>query len=258
MQITIHIDGGARGNPGPAATGVVIQSVEPAFTLHEGGYFLGKATNNVAEYQGLIRGLELAVDLGATDARIFSDSELMVRQIRGEYKVKSPDLKPLYEHAQRLLLQIDLWQIQHVYRTENKRADELVNMAIDAKRDVVVVSASDFLSADRNPHLVIRRPLSTTSQQVVPKASITRPSSDVPGVLRWTATLASDDRDGCPAPNCLAGKPYSFTATTPQGLCVHAAKAALDNGPLVKADDHETTSETKCSRCGVIVKLEKL
>lgn len=258
MQITIHIDGGARGNPGPAATGVVIQSVEPAYTIHEGGYFLGKATNNVAEYQGLIRGLEVAIDLGATDVRILSDSELMVRQIMGEYRVKSSDLKPLYEHAQRLLLQIDLWQIQHVYRTENKRADELVNMAIDAKRDVVVVSASDFLSRDRNPHLAIRRPLSAASQQVVTKAPIPRPSSDVPGVLRWTATLASDDRNGCPAPNCLAGRPYSFTATTPPGLCVHAAKAALDNGPLVKADNHDAASETRCSRCGVIVRLEKL
>jgi ribonuclease HI len=144
MQITIHIDGGARGNPGPAATGVVIQSVDPACTLHEAGYFLGRATNNVAEYQGLIRGLELAVELGATDASIFSDSELMVRQVMGRYRVKSPDLKPLFEKVQRLLPRLNRWRIGHVYREENKRADELVNMAIDAKRDVVVASASDF------------------------------------------------------------------------------------------------------------------
>lgn len=257
MQLTIHIDGGARGNPGPAATGVVIQSADPAFTVHEAGYFLGRATNNVAEYKGLIRGLELAVELGAIDVRVFSDSELMVRQIMGEYKVKSPDLKPLYEHAQRLLLQIDLWQIQHVYRTENKRADELVNMAIDAKRDVVVASARDFLKGDRKPRLAITRPLGASPPREAISKPAPPPSGDVPGVPRWTATLASDDRDGCPAANCRAGRPYSFAATTPPGLCVHAAQAALEDGPLEWADGHAATGEAKCGRCGVMVKIEK-
>ena len=126
----------------------MIESVEPAFVLHEAGYFLGRGTNNFAEYSGLIKALELAVALRAGEASIFSDSELMVKQILGEYRVKSPDLKPLYERATALLLKIDLWRIKHVYRQENSRADGLANKAMDAKRDVIVTSAKDFLHVE--------------------------------------------------------------------------------------------------------------
>jgi len=145
MNLTIHIDGGARGNPGPAAAGVVLVTADdrPAI-LHEAGYFLGHTTNNVAEYSGLLRALELTVPLRPHHVNIFSDSELMVRQLTGQYRVKSPDLKPLYAKATAMLVKLDGWKINHVYREENKRADELANMAMDAKRDVIVSSLSDF------------------------------------------------------------------------------------------------------------------
>ena len=137
MNLIIYTDGGSRGNPGPAAAGVVIRDGDSDKIIHEAGYFLGKTTNNVAEYQGLIRALEYAQQLGAKRVQVFTDSELMVKQITGEYRVKSPDLKPLAEKAQSILLRIDLWQIKHIRREKNTHADALANKAMDARRDVV-------------------------------------------------------------------------------------------------------------------------
>ncbi len=136
LSLIIHIDGGARGNPGPAAAGVVIQNAQNSQYLHEAGYFLGRTTNNVAEYQGLLHGLKNAADLGAESVQIHSDSELMVRQINGEYRVKSAHLRPLHDEAQSLLNHFAHWTIQHVCREQNKLADDLANRAIDAQNDV--------------------------------------------------------------------------------------------------------------------------
>lgn len=148
MSLTIHIDGGSRGNPGPAAAAVVIHREGRTKPIHEAGYFLGKATNNVAEYQGLLRALQIAAKLPRNQIKIKSDSELMVRQLTGQYKVKSDDLRPLFEEAQMMLLNFDTWSIKHVLRDKNKRADELANMALDAGRDVVVVDAITSRSED--------------------------------------------------------------------------------------------------------------
>ena len=136
MHCTIHIDGGARGNPGPAGVGVVVQDTANDKYLHEAGYFLGEATNNVAEYRGLIRGLQVANELGATRILVVSDSELMVKQINGQYRVKAAHLKPLYQEAVGLLGRFGKWQMTHTLRENNKLADQLANRAMDAAADV--------------------------------------------------------------------------------------------------------------------------
>jgi ribonuclease HI len=125
-----HIDGGARGNPGPAGYGVVIQdeSGRRVATLSE---YLGHQTNNFAEYQGLIAALEYAVEHGPKALSVISDSELMVRQIKGIYKVKNPTLKDLHARAKDLIAQLDWFSIRHALREHNQEADRLANEAMD-------------------------------------------------------------------------------------------------------------------------------
>lgn len=136
MHLTIHTDGGARGNPGPAAAGVTITDADSGDAVHEAGYFLDITTNNVAEYTGLVRGLEKAAELGADRVTVYSDSELMVRQIHGQYRVKSEGLKPLHRQVMTLLSGFEGWEINHVRRESNQRADQLANAAMDAETDV--------------------------------------------------------------------------------------------------------------------------
>jgi ribonuclease HI len=129
---SINIDGAARGNPGPAAYAYVI-SAEGAPAIEDAGC-LGRATNNVAEYTALVRALERAAQLKATRVHIRSDSELLVKQMTGEYRVKNPQLRPLYEEATRLRSRFDLVSFTHVRREQNKRADELCNAALDGEK----------------------------------------------------------------------------------------------------------------------------
>lgn len=126
----MHVDGGARGNPGPAAIGVVISAADGTL-LDEVAERIGVATNNVAEYRALLRGLERAADLGATELDLVNDSELVARQLTGQYKVKHPAMKPLYEEAMRTLRRFESWRIRSVPRSENAQADLLVNQALD-------------------------------------------------------------------------------------------------------------------------------
>lgn len=127
----LYVDGAARGNPGEAGIGVVIK--EGGKVLLEVGAYIGSATNNVAEYMALIRGLEEALLLGKVDVRVTSDSELMVKQINGEYRVKNEGLKPLYLHAKELIAKFKGFEIVHALREENKHADELANRGIDER-----------------------------------------------------------------------------------------------------------------------------
>jgi ribonuclease HI len=133
--LTLHFDGGSRGNPGPAGIGVVLFD-EDGDPLYELGEFLGRCTSNVAEYTALLRGLDAAKKLGAKKVLIKADSELVVRQINGIYKVKSPDLKPLFQRAVALMKDIGDVTISHVYREGNARADELANLAMDAMKKI--------------------------------------------------------------------------------------------------------------------------
>lgn len=141
--LTLQFDGGSRGNPGPAGIGVVIRAQDgtPLVTL---GRFIGRATNNVAEYTALITGLEEAKKLGARKIRILGDSELIVKQMRGEYRVKSTDLRHLYEKAQDLMAEFSPATIDHNYRESNALADRLANLAMDRKRDVTDAGADDL------------------------------------------------------------------------------------------------------------------
>jgi probable phosphoglycerate mutase len=129
--IAVHIDGGSRGNPGPAAYAVVVES-EDGRPLQSFSQYIGRATNNTAEYRALIAALEYAVEHNYARVRVQSDSELLVRQIEGHYKVKSEDLRPLYERALPLIAQMKQFRIEHVRREQNREADRLVNLALDA------------------------------------------------------------------------------------------------------------------------------
>ena len=128
--LVADIDGGARGNPGPAGYGAVIkdQSGSKVAALSK---YLGRQTNNSAEYNGLLAALEYALQNGRKALKVISDSELLVKQIRGQYKVNSPALQQLHRRAQELIRQLDWFSIQHVLRAQNREADELANLAMD-------------------------------------------------------------------------------------------------------------------------------
>lgn len=132
LACRLHTDGAARGNPGEAGAGIVLYDADNR-ELAARSTYLGRCTNNVAEYQALILGLETARDIGCAELNIFLDSELVVRQIQGSYRVKSVDLKPLHARAVELLAGFRRWSIRHVARSENRRADELANRGIDEK-----------------------------------------------------------------------------------------------------------------------------
>lgn len=132
FAVIANIDGGARGNPGPAAYGVVVRNAKGEI-LVELGEYLGSTTNNVAEYSGLLAALDWVVKEKHASVKVFSDSELLVRQMRGQYKVKSPDLKPLYDRAQALVRQLQHFAIEHVRRESNREADRVVNEVLDRK-----------------------------------------------------------------------------------------------------------------------------
>jgi ribonuclease HI len=133
-RITVNVDGGARGNPGPAAIGVVLRDGSGQ-VLEEVGETIGEATNNVAEYKALLRGIELAAAQGAEELDLIGDSELVVRQVEGKYKVKNAGIKPLHEAVKKALRDFDSWSIRHVRRAENADADRLVNQALDGVLD---------------------------------------------------------------------------------------------------------------------------
>jgi tryptophan 2,3-dioxygenase len=132
VQVVVHVDGGARGNPGPAAAAAVV-STPDGRALDQASVTLGHATNNVAEYRALLLGLERAKALGATEVELVNDSELVARQVSGDYKVRSADLRPLYERALAELRGFDGWTIRSVPRAQNAQADALVNRALDGE-----------------------------------------------------------------------------------------------------------------------------
>lgn len=129
-RLTVNVDGGARGNPGPAAIGVVVRD-DAGEVLEEHGERIGRATNNVAEYRALLRGIELAAAHGAGELELVGDSELIVRQVEGRYKVKDATMRELHTEVKRLLAEFDNWSIRHVRREHNAEADRLVNEALD-------------------------------------------------------------------------------------------------------------------------------
>ncbi len=129
-KLVVNVDGGARGNPGPAAIAAVVRSADGE-VLEERGERIGRATNNVAEYRALLLGIERAAALGASELELVGDSELIVRQVKGDYKVKDPNLRRLHAEVAQALRPFERWSIRHVRREQNADADRLVNLALD-------------------------------------------------------------------------------------------------------------------------------
>ncbi|MGH9599053.1 MAG: ribonuclease HI family protein [Terracidiphilus sp.] len=127
---TAHCDGGSRGNPGPSGYGAVIEDSEGKVVARLSDY-LGRQTNNYAEYSGLLAVLQWAVEQGARRLRVVSDSELMVKQMKGQYKVNNPGLRPLWEEARRRAARLDRFEMRHTLRGGNREADRLANDAMD-------------------------------------------------------------------------------------------------------------------------------
>jgi ribonuclease HI len=129
-KLVVNVDGGARGNPGPAAIAAVVTTPEGEI-VDRTGEAIGRATNNVAEYRALLLGIERARALGAREVELVGDSELVVKQVKGEYRVKDAGLKPLHAQVRAALADFDRWSIRHVRRERNAEADRLVNETLD-------------------------------------------------------------------------------------------------------------------------------
>jgi probable phosphoglycerate mutase len=178
--VIAHCDGGARGNPGPAGYGALLQD-EAGVVLAELSEFLGNRTNNYAEYSGLLGCLQWALDHGHRRLRAISDSELMVKQIQGKYKVNSPDLRPLWEEARRRIAQLDRFEISHALRHKNKAADQLANDAMDrgTKRQGTPAESVQTPPSRISSAAAI---LSSNSRNETPKGAIS--ANSIPPMLR--------------------------------------------------------------------------
>lgn len=136
MQLIVEFDGGSRGNPGPAGFGCVVRAADDGTAVATHGRFIGNATNNVAEYKGLIFGLEKAAELGGREVLVRGDSQLVIKQMLGQYRVKNEGLKPLFAEAKAAADKFDRVLYEHKLRDQNKLADKLANLAMDRKGDV--------------------------------------------------------------------------------------------------------------------------
>jgi ribonuclease HI len=156
VKLVVHVDGGSRGNPGPAAAAAVV-SAPDGNVLDEASVTLGHTTNNVAEYRGLLLGLERARERGATEVDVINDSELVAKQVNGEYKVKSPDMAALHQQALEALEGFESWSIRSVPRAQNAAADALVNRALDGEAPAEGTEYATYLLID--DLLELQRPL---------------------------------------------------------------------------------------------------
>jgi ribonuclease HI len=206
--ITLQFDGGSRGNPGPAGVGVVLSAADgtPLVTL---GRFIGRATNNVAEYKGLITALEQAKTLGARRIVVRGDSELIIKQMRGEYRVKNPDLRVLYDQAKALIAQFEQAKIEHNYRESNELADKLANLAMDRRRDVTDVMETSGRGAESAAGRVAEtgpggdaglRP--AAKRGPVSKVSVSGSAGSGDGVDGAAGAAAKGARFSCPRCGC--------------------------------------------------------
>lgn len=156
--IIAFCDGGSRGNPGPAGYGVLIEDLDGQ-KLAELSEYLGKTTNNVAEYSALLGALEWALREGRSRLRVVADSELLVKQIQGRYKVSSADLRPLYEEAKRRIARLDAFRIEHVLRGKNQKADRLANAAMDRGMGKIPGRPGSAASAPKPKHEAAAQPV---------------------------------------------------------------------------------------------------
>lgn len=259
-MLIIHIDGGSRGNPGPAGAGVTIHD-ERGRRLHESAHFFSRLTNNEAEYQALLHALRRAARFEPPAVRIRSDSELLVRQITGEYRIKSPRLAPLVHEAQKLLLRLPRWSIEHIAREWNQRADELANLAMDRAANVLVFDVDDMAADTAAPAAAGPDPAASrdrlrggrTEQPSETPAAAPADSDPHPAhgpVHVRVNVIRAPSADACPAGG-LAAETLRIGAQLPAGLCVHAAHALLPTILAVQAADpgEAVTIPTMTVRC---------
>jgi ribonuclease HI len=200
--IVAYCDGGSRGNPGPSGYGVSIEDTagHPVADLSE---FLGVKTNNFAEYSGLLAALEYALAHGYPQLRVIADSELMVKQMKGQYRVNSPELRPLWEEAKRRVAGLERFEIQHVLRGKNKRADALANQAMDRGTGKTVRELSGREGGGQpmsSPSSAATRPHLVTSTTMRTRSTETRPTETRPTETGATvATQAERPRTAQPA-----------------------------------------------------------
>jgi probable phosphoglycerate mutase len=200
--IVAYCDGGSRGNPGPSGYGVSIEDTagHPIADLSE---FLGVKTNNFAEYSGLLAALEYALAHGYPQLRVIADSELMVKQMKGQYRVNSPELRPLWEEAKRRVAGLERFEIQHVLRGKNKRADALANQAMDRGTGKTVRELGGREGGGQpmsSPSSTATRPHLVTSTSMRTRPTETRPAETRPTETRaTTATQAERPRTAQPA-----------------------------------------------------------
>lgn len=256
MALTIHVDGGARGNPGPAGAGVVIR--EDNERVYEAAFFLGRQTNNAAEYHALLRALQWVADHRPGEVTVYSDSELLVRQLTGVYQVKSPKLAPLFEQAQLLLVRVGRWTVRHVRREENTRADELANLAMDQRRDVIVFDAETGQSEDIEIGPTADDDLETTpmadaAEDAAQEMSDIEPLPDSKHAVRISVSRPAVE-GACPADG-VGVSGCTVTASLPAGLCLHAAHSLLPTLLAMLSTDAQEfaalpTMTVRCSRKG--------
>ena len=227
MKLTIHIDGGARGNPGPAGAGVSMRDARRGIVF-EAGFYLGEMTNNQAEYGALLKALEVAERIGAAAVTVFADSELLVRQINGDYRVKNAGLKPLFGKATERLGRFGDWRVHHVLRESNSRADELANMAMDARRDVIVRDVDDNDGAYESDDT---------------------PDPDKAESVVIVRCIEPPNPSACPAP-CRVGATYRIHKTVPAGLCADAAAVIVKAAVEMRTQRCQTNVTCLRSGCG--------
>lgn len=211
-----HCDGGARGNPGPAGYGAVLQE-ESGTVLAELSEFLGIRTNNFAEYSGLLGSLQWCLDHDYRRLRVISDSLLMVKQIQGKFKVNSPDLKPMWEEARRRIRQLEGFEIEHALRHKNKVADRLANEAMDRGMGKVKAGGTSIQESRATPY--------PTRQQAPPEPR------DFGGVREAPGLFASPSK---PADTAPAAKPQMLRGFTRDGVVHLLGGAKLPDGVFVK------------------------
>jgi phosphoribosylglycinamide formyltransferase-1 len=192
-RIIAYIDGGSRGNPGPAAAAYVLNKASGT-QLEAKAFFLGQTTNNVAEYTSLVKALKAAAQIGPEQLSVFSDSELLVKQINGQYRVKSEQIRPYYQQAVRLLDKFKSWNVQHITRNKNETADRLVNQALDAENDVEVKRNSTTLKGKPVRLGVLISGGGTTLMNILEYINQGRLNAEVAVVISSRSTVAGVER----------------------------------------------------------------
>lgn len=259
QRIELYVDGGSRGNPGPAASAYVVKRSSGEIVKSK-GFHLGRATNNVAEYIALLRGLEAVLTEGIREIDIFSDSELMVRQIIGEYRVRSVDLMELFEQVQRKLLSFDRWQIKHIRREFNKEADQLVNETLDFGGETEELDETPEMPEEPKVCKMTKK----SAERAVKKNKL-KPASKAPSPAKISEpsaprkvlveVLSISGEPECE--NLVVGQCFVFSQCVPAGLCVYAAMSLL---PQVLAMQNDPSApspqEVSCMKPGCSVRFK--